>query len=279
MATFFEIESEFRLLTVEMQALESMSHSLPVQSFVACFDSNPEIHSALMRHAFNQLSLLFVLLLLSCADRYELVVEPETDSETTTQTFHLNFNGKISYPSGKVTKEIDIESDRFEVIKIKYTPIRKWSVNNPISDNTWGQAAIRIRIIRRAGFLFDDEVIFEQSISHFYNPGIQGLSPEREAAIRLINRDLDSGLGNGSTNNSIFWSDFNNVEFPKSFLGNSSTNYYHSLILKRSPRAVNASSLDVQATSDETGLAVDDLRRCTIIYPYSERRMNELRDY
>lgn len=225
---------------------------------------------------------LIFMFLVSCSDEYELVVEPEQNELVKTQKYHLNINGEVSFPTERVTKSFDPENDYVEVIKIQYIPIKKWPAkfaNN--GDNEWGQAGIRMRIVRKGSLFFDDEVIYEQSMFRFYNPNIVSISESDEAKIREINQVLDSGLGSGIIDNALGYNDYRNPIFSKTYLNNSEENYYHTLINKKAPRVSGSlNTLADLATSDnETKLPVDDLSRCTMMYPFNAARVTELKNF
>jgi hypothetical protein len=225
----------------------------------------------------TRIIILFFLFLFSCSESYEVQIEPETNDQITSQKYHLNFNGKITYPTGKVTKSFDPDKDQFEVIKIKYVPLKKWRKNN-LSDNEWGQAGIRVRVIRKSDIFTSEEVILDRTIYRFYNPGIENFTTEQRNAVRQFNPDLDSGLGNGTLNNSPYYGDYQNPIFSKAYLENNPANFYHSLILKTSPEVLG--DINFKATSnDATKLPVDDLSRCVIIYPHNSARLLELKQF
>jgi hypothetical protein len=224
------------------------------------------------------ISLIF-LGLVSCSDEYRLVVEPETNDIVTKQTYHLNINGKITYPDTKTNTEFDIEKDRFEVIKIRFVPIKKYNVVTN-DDNEWGQAGLTVKIIKKGFLLANDEVIFKRYISEFYNPGIENITEDRKAAIRTINGlSLDSGLGDRGNNNRIQWADYSNLLFTKLYLDNNEENFYNTLIRKTGPKIGSGANLDVLAIEPETRLAWDDLSKCTVFYPFNDARFQELKEF
>ena len=96
--------------------------------------------------------ILITLFFISCDDSYELIVSPELD-----QKMHFNFNGNVSFPTSGFTKEIDPSKDRFEIIKIKYVPIKKWFVDeadfNDSKYSEWGQAGIHVQIKRASSLI------------------------------------------------------------------------------------------------------------------------------
>lgn len=208
-----------------------------------------------------------------------MVVEPETNDIVKTQTFHLNINGNITFPDSKISKDFDIENDRFEVIKIRFVPIEKFKTKT-VDDNAWGQAGLIVKIIKQGQFFESDQVIFEAYIQEFYNPGIENVTAERAQKIRAINAlSLDSGMGDRTNNNRIFWSDYTNLLFTKIYLGNNEDNFYNALIRKTGPKLNSNTALDVQAIDSQTRLAWDDLTKCTVMYPFDEARYQELKDY
>ncbi|MCB0280457.1 MAG: hypothetical protein KDD94_13200, partial [Calditrichaeota bacterium] len=231
----------------------------------------------------------FIFILISCADKHELVVELDKDSNGNTeeQLFHFNFNGKITFPRTGFTKEIDIETDHFEVIKIKYSPIEKWNPigpTDPLTNSRWGQQAILVRIIRKTAFFEPDETIFEQKISHFYNPVIAGITSQRANEIRLINQNLDSGLGNGQTNN---LSDYTNLnpQFKLRF-NNNANEFYHTVVEKFTARidiaAYNQPPANVGQlynTITVYNLPTLDLSQAAIIFPFDSLRYIDLKNF
>lgn len=227
----------------------------------------------------NIFTLVLCFVLLSCSDDYQLVVEPETNDLIKGQEYHLNLNGKITYPETKTVKDFDIENDRFEVIKIKYVPMKKYDVTTS-DDNEWGQAGISVKIIKKAAIFGSDEVIYEAYIQEFFNPGIENISQDRANKIKTINASsLDSGLGDRSNNNRSSWRDYSNLLYTKLYLENNEKNFYHTLIRKTGPKLNSNAALEVQAAEPETRLAWDDLSKCTILYPFDEARFLELKEF
>lgn len=231
--------------------------------------------------------LIILPLLFSCSDSYELQIEPESVRK---QKYRLSFNGQVSFPDGLTKKDINLDDDRFEVTKIKFIPIKKWDAVNS-SDNVWGQAGLRVRIVRKDGIFTNTNVIFEAWVHHFFNPGIDNLTAEREAEIRSYNDDLDSGLGDGTKKNDPNWE--NLASSTRLFLESKSVNFYHSLINKvdagkalagykagnKRYIAINENNVRDLAAGSASSLIFSNLSRCTIIFPYDSLRMMELRNF
>lgn len=222
-------------------------------------------------------SILFILFyFFSCSDSYELSVNLESD-----QKIFFVFNNDTTYPESSFTKMIDIKNDRFQITKIKYIPIKKWDTEFSSEQiSVWGQAQVNIEVNKSSGFLSSSEIIFEQSIQHFYNPNIVNITSSQENFLRKINPDLDTGLGEGLINNSFNWNSLSNIELKSDI--ESESNFKHTLVTKFSPDIRNhfnisgLNDITKRFVDGRTQLFTSDLSKCTAIFPHNSEIMDAL---
>jgi hypothetical protein len=211
----------------------------------------------------RRILLFIIFILISCEDSYELIVSPELD-----QKMHFNFNGTITFPTSAFTKDFDPSKDRFELIKIKFVPIKKWHVDAAFQNDSkyseWGQAGIHVQIKRTNSLFMSDEIIYENFVEHFFNP-----TTNSNPTVEIYNEDGgDSGLNSiGFILNSDKYADnINNILVLQLPFSNREKHFNHTLTKK------SASELD----GSENLLFSTSLEKSTIMFPFDSLRYKEL---
>ena len=227
-----------------------------------------------------------ILCFFSCSNKYELRVEPEAGIP---QKYYLKINSTISFPQSATIQEIDFEKDKIEVIKIKFIPNAKaWQVNNS-SDNSYGQMGIVVTIVKKPYFFESEEIVFQSYVNNFWNPEISNVPQSKLNKIRLINEDLDSGLGNRIYNNYSNYGSYKNPLFPKSIFNNDDYNFHNCLIKKFNAYTtmidgnpvgiITRTNISILISNEESKLHQGDLSKCAILFPANLARMQELKSY